>query len=117
MIESNIGTPLGYCEERLADMRCISKGRNRKHPEAAKFWIKDIDHAFMFDELVRDVTTTEARAWATTSGVTPLLYNHSNFENIIEDNIAPVDSANSEEVNHDEIGCSDYLEKIPPRRK
>ena len=57
----------------------------------------------MLDELFRDVTTTEARAWATTSGVTPLLYNHSNFENIIEDNIAPVDSANSEEVNHNEL--------------
>ncbi|ESR41161.1 hypothetical protein CICLE_v100272351mg, partial [Citrus x clementina] len=25
--------------------------------------------------------------------------------------------ANSEEVNHDEIGYSDRLEKIPPRRK
>ncbi|GAY69251.1 hypothetical protein CUMW_270490 [Citrus unshiu] len=33
------------------------------------------------------------------------------------DDIAPVDSANSEEVNHDEIECSDRLEKIPPRRK
>ncbi|GAY69250.1 hypothetical protein CUMW_270500 [Citrus unshiu] len=63
------------------------------------------------------VTTTGARAWAPTSGVTPHLYNHSSFENIIKDDIAPVDSANSEEVNHDEIECSDRLEKIPPRRK
>ncbi|KAK9189804.1 hypothetical protein WN943_018403 [Citrus x changshan-huyou] len=28
-----------------------------------------------------------------------------------------MDSANSEEVNHAKIGCSDRLEKIPPRRK
>ena len=31
--------------------------------------------------------------------------------------IAPVDNANSEEVNHDEIEYSDRLEIIPPRRK
>ena len=71
----------------------------------------------MLDELFHDVTATGARAWPPTSGVTPPLYNHSCFENIIEDDIAQVDSANSEEVNHDEIGCSDCLEKIPPRRK
>ncbi|GAY53430.1 hypothetical protein CUMW_149200 [Citrus unshiu] len=71
--------------------------------EAAKFRLKGLDHAFMLDELFRDVTTTGSRAWAPTSGVTPLLYNHSSFENFIEDDIAQVDSANSEEVNHDEI--------------
>ncbi|KAH9734469.1 hypothetical protein KPL71_017387 [Citrus sinensis] len=67
--------------------------------KAAKFQIKDLDHAFMLDELFRDVTVTGARAWAPTS-----------------DDIVLVDSTNSEEVNHDEIGCSDRLEKIPPRR-
>ena len=71
----------------------------------------------MLDELFHDVTATGARAWAPTFGVTPHLYNHSSFENIIKDDIVPVDSANSEEVNHDEIECSDCLEKIPPRRK
>ncbi|GAY56908.1 hypothetical protein WN944_015606 [Citrus x changshan-huyou] len=71
----------------------------------------------MLDELFRDVIATRARAWTPTSGVKPPLYNHSSFENIIEDDIAPVDSANSEEVNHDEIGCSDRLETIPPRIK
>ncbi|KAK9188189.1 hypothetical protein WN944_019589 [Citrus x changshan-huyou] len=71
----------------------------------------------MLDELFRNVTTIGARAWAPTSSITLLLYNHSSFENIIEDDIAPVDSVNSEEVNHNEIGCSDRLEKIPSRRK
>ncbi|GAY45256.1 hypothetical protein CUMW_088130, partial [Citrus unshiu] len=58
----------------------------------------------MLDELFRDVTAMGAKAWAPTSGVTPRLCNHSSFENIIEDDIAPVDSANFEEVNHDKIG-------------
>ncbi|GAY58540.1 hypothetical protein CUMW_187740 [Citrus unshiu] len=88
-----------------------------KHLEAAKFWIKGLNHAFMLDELFHDITTTGERAWAPTSGVTPPLYNHSSFENIIEDDIAPVDSANFEQVNHDEIGYTDRLEKIPPIRK
>ncbi|KDO43947.1 hypothetical protein CISIN_1g048712mg [Citrus sinensis] len=71
----------------------------------------------MLDELFHDITTTGARAWAPTSGVTPPLYNHSSFENILEDDIVPVDSSNFEQVNHDEIGYSDCLEKIPQRRK
>ncbi|KAK9192711.1 hypothetical protein WN944_003404 [Citrus x changshan-huyou] len=63
----------------------------------------------IWDALVRGETwlVTGAGAWAPTSGVTPPLYNHSSFENIIEDDIVLVDSTNSEEVNHDEIGCSD----------
>ncbi|KDO38785.1 hypothetical protein CISIN_1g038263mg, partial [Citrus sinensis] len=88
-----------------------------KHLEATKFRIKGLNHAFMLDELFHDITTTGERAWAPTSGVTPPLYNHSSFENIIEDDIVLVDSANFEQVNHDEIGYSDRLEKIPPRRK
>ncbi|KDO57126.1 hypothetical protein CISIN_1g047458mg [Citrus sinensis] len=77
-----------------------------KHPEAAKFRIKGLDHAFMLDELFHDVTSIGAS-----------LGTNLCFENIIDDDIVSVDSANSEEVNHDEIGYSDRLEKIPPRRK
>ncbi|KAK9230439.1 hypothetical protein WN944_023409 [Citrus x changshan-huyou] len=100
-------------------MGCIGEGTNkvgwnvkRQTIEATNEWWEaklQMNYFVMLHQL--------EQAWAPTSGVTPPLYNHSSFENIIDDDIVPVDSANSEEVNHDEIGYNDHLEKIPPRRK
>ncbi|KAL5777090.1 hypothetical protein ACOSP7_010016 [Xanthoceras sorbifolium] len=74
-------------------------------PEASKFRVKGLEHAFKLDELYRDVTATGARAWAPTSGIMPPLYTQAS---IIEGNI--------NETN--KVECSNRKERrLEPNRK
>ncbi|CAA2934664.1 Hypothetical predicted protein [Olea europaea subsp. europaea] len=79
-----------------------------KYPEAAKYRVKGLDHAFKLDELFRDVTATGARAWAPTSGVMHPLYSQNTT--ITEDD----DSAENEQFDgdHEEIGYSSRQDKV-----
>ncbi|KAL5840204.1 hypothetical protein ACOSQ4_012812 [Xanthoceras sorbifolium] len=68
----------------------------QKYPEASKFRVKGLEHAFKLDELFRDVTATGARAWAPTSGIMSPLYTQ----------------ASNIETNHEkEVECSNRKER------
>ncbi|KAL5773063.1 hypothetical protein ACOSP7_012682 [Xanthoceras sorbifolium] len=68
----------------------------QKYPEASKFRVKGLEHAFKLDELFQDVTVTRDRAWAPTSGIMPLLYTQ----------------ASNIEANHEEeVECSNRKER------
>ncbi|TXG47773.1 hypothetical protein EZV62_027067 [Acer yangbiense] len=86
----------------------------QKYPEASKFRVKGLEHAFKLDELFRDVTATGARAWAPTSGLMPHMYTTST-----KDNVDATNSLDSEEANHgEEVECSKRKEKtLEPNRK
>ncbi|TXG49506.1 hypothetical protein EZV62_025381 [Acer yangbiense] len=86
----------------------------QKYPEASKFRVKGLEHAFKLDELFRDVTATGARAWAPTSGLMPPMYTTST-----EDNVDATNSLDSEEANHgEEVECRKRKEKtLEPNRK
>ncbi|KAK9285611.1 hypothetical protein L1049_024806 [Liquidambar formosana] len=62
-------------------------------PEATKFCVKGLEHAFKLDELFMDVVAIGARAWAPTSYQMPPLYQQSNR---VEDEIDVEDGNDSE---------------------
>ncbi|KAL5749228.1 hypothetical protein ACOSP7_023831 [Xanthoceras sorbifolium] len=88
----------------------------QKYPEASKFCVKGLEHAFKLDELFRDVTAIGARAWAPTSGIMPHLYTQASN---IEGNIDEINSLDSEEANREEeVECSNRNERrLEPNRK
>ncbi|KAL5746880.1 hypothetical protein ACOSQ2_024177 [Xanthoceras sorbifolium] len=88
----------------------------QKYPEALKFRVKSLEHAFKLNELFRDVTATRVRAWAPTSGIMPPLYTQASN---IESNVNETNSLDSEETNHEEeVECNNRKEKrLKPNRK
>ncbi|KAL5581301.1 hypothetical protein UlMin_013743 [Ulmus minor] len=87
----------------------------QKYPEASKFCVKSLEHAFKLDEIFRDVTAIGARAWALSSGLLPSSFMQDSTN---DDNVNETANLDSEEADHEQVECINHHEKeFGPKRK